>query len=439
MEHYNELKELLKTAIGERTKKDFAAAAGLSQEYLTRAMKEGPINRPSRSTLKKIMLASEGRVSYTELLSACGYDASEEKNGAELSERKSLSYMERASKCAYELKEGFLKLGSNRQIYESLNDYIELVDLLYGVEKISFEVGEERDFGDRNHKNADGSVVIRATWGTEEFTARTELLVWFARLVNGALVIIDTEFSKSALEQAGSELVRRGSYRTETEHCTAVCGEKIVYSVATPIRKEHAFSKADEAAYLRRIKAFKQRGMSDKDAFLAALLGDPERRKRIMSVEGEGFYLDGVSEYIVREFLLRHHETFNRSEEEAKILDGLQNDEDFSSLFAAYQCDADLPDRGGFEVAICNVIRRETGIDVHIWGTMETERERSRFGNRPVLMLEAGMPWEFQGAEKTMTGDEVRAALDAYAKELRLVEAPVYYLMEVDLDEDDVL
>ena len=67
------LSDLLTFAQGHRTREAYAKDAGLSLTYvssLVRQLTEGP---PGPASLKKLADASQGRISYAELMGACGF------------------------------------------------------------------------------------------------------------------------------------------------------------------------------------------------------------------------------------------------------------------------------------------------------------------------------------------------------------------------------
>lgn len=70
----NYFTNLMVLAIGDRTKKDFAAAIGISPEYLSRLMNPNNKIIPSKDLLKKVAEVSESPfVSREELFKSCGY------------------------------------------------------------------------------------------------------------------------------------------------------------------------------------------------------------------------------------------------------------------------------------------------------------------------------------------------------------------------------
>lgn len=66
--------DLVKKAQGSRSQKKFASDVGITTAYLNRAL-TGRYDKPFMpNTLRKIAMASEGRVDYKDLLTAAGYD-----------------------------------------------------------------------------------------------------------------------------------------------------------------------------------------------------------------------------------------------------------------------------------------------------------------------------------------------------------------------------
>lgn len=74
--HFNKaaLSLLIKRALGNRSQKSFAEDIQLSQEHLSRLIKQKRDTPPTIDTLGKIAANSQNTVSIEELLSVCGYD-----------------------------------------------------------------------------------------------------------------------------------------------------------------------------------------------------------------------------------------------------------------------------------------------------------------------------------------------------------------------------
>ena len=75
-----ELLSLITKAIGQRSIKSFALDAGLSPDYMYRLVKGRLEDSPRRNTLRKISEASNGTVTYRELVKASGYEATSTEN-----------------------------------------------------------------------------------------------------------------------------------------------------------------------------------------------------------------------------------------------------------------------------------------------------------------------------------------------------------------------
>lgn len=68
-----QLAALIKSALGKRTQKEFAAQVQIRPEHLSRILNCHYDTPPSVDTLKRIALNSDNNISYHALLSACGY------------------------------------------------------------------------------------------------------------------------------------------------------------------------------------------------------------------------------------------------------------------------------------------------------------------------------------------------------------------------------
>lgn len=73
--NYNQsaFSQLLRSAIGNRKKKDFASIIGISPEYLSRLLNGKAPNTPSIELLKNIARNAQNSISYSQLLQVCGY------------------------------------------------------------------------------------------------------------------------------------------------------------------------------------------------------------------------------------------------------------------------------------------------------------------------------------------------------------------------------
>lgn len=438
---YVEFKVLLQEAIGNRSQKDFAESAGISKEHLNRMLRDGDINQPSRSTLKKI--ASASGIDYERLLTACEYDVDFEKTkntSLELKKRATLPTLRRVKKCVEDIHRGFSETVKNNPIFDDIEDLLELVDLLYSVEDIEYTLSEERDFGDIKHNNADCSRIITASWKDEYFEAEMEILLWYAFLSRGGIVVTAVEFDKESLEKSGSKIIAQQAFMEKSqdkgENTLVVPKNHVSYQTGNFVYSIKFISPRKEVSqsdirFARRVEEFKRvKGMSEKEAFLAALFGDPDRPKRIMSVEGRGFYLDETPDYVVMNFLDYHKDTFLSIEDQdtEEIFRALiKGEKNLDNAFEQY-ITKDNGAHGHWGAAVADIIRIETGVHVEMWGYRKSED----LGNRPCIMVSQAMPWEFTGKEKEMDKDELVHTLDRYAKELRSYEGYVHYLMEID-------
>ena len=410
METYTQFKSLLLKAIGDMTRASFAETAGVTPEYISRSLKDGPINKPTRSTLKKLAAASAGKVSYEEFLQSCGYELTE--NDKATPGRPDLPDGLRINRCVKELIKGFTSLG-NKSIYPSFEDYLDDIKLLYSTEDIEFDVSERTDFGDKKHPEADGSVIVTISWGNNIYHVDMDILVWVADLTNGHIIVIEACTDKETLKQAGSKRAIAGKGGTN-----AVYEIKLLNK--TPKERQSG------TAFERRINEFKKyKGMNDKQALMAAIFGDPDKPKRMMSVEGIGIYLDDIPEFVFRNFLKNHEKTFCMSEAEKQVYkEFVVNKAPMGELFKDYATDENFPYIGLWYSAIYNIIKRETGIDITLWKKDDIPC------NRPVLMLDQRMPWEYDEKTRALSREDLIKILDPYARELRrYVDTDAFHML----------
>lgn len=201
---YPEFRNFLILAIGNKRKKqEFADDAGLSASHLSRMLNNDIISRPSRSTLRKIANASEGRVSYQDLLFSCEYasaysepvQASDEKKGLLFSEPDNIvtSFI---SGISFESK-------ANSAIkFNSLIDILSAVRPLYGKAfpyLLKFDVLDHKPYTGCQHGAAEECANIIASWEGKHYKCEFGFVVYYFITQGGGYVLSDAAFDLNSL------------------------------------------------------------------------------------------------------------------------------------------------------------------------------------------------------------------------------------------------
>lgn len=418
MNDNKKFQELLIKAIGERNKSVFAAAAGMTKEYISRALREDFSYTPSRKMLKKIAGASERRVGYTELLEACGYDV-ETALEEDMNEKFDRSGPAAVSKAVEDFIEGFTIACAKGNRYESVEDLADYVYTLWGSGDVKFTYGAERDFGDSAHKDADCSMLITISQANPDGSSFIlEVVVWYMLLQKNGICTVGASFDPATLMRSGSGLYRKWykkeqpaafSYSVEDEaekwissKSKAVHSRKgnMMYMTVSVVKEDRIYeytlvaedktTDEQKQAHEEKIKEYMERGMSREEAEKAALLGDPDVPRKIKTMEGIGFYLDEIDDAAIAKFLITHGEAFARSDGEMELAARVLEQEPLDKVFKTYKPDITAPAFGKFNV-ILNVMIRETGYDFYPCGFCLSKEYMEKYGNKPCIMLQMGM------------------------------------------------
>lgn len=161
--------------------------------------------------------------------------------------------------------------------------------------------------------------------------------------------------------------------------------------------------------------------------------GDPDKPKRIMSIEGIGFYLDKAPEYSVRRFFQNHKDTFCQSEKNIEIYNRLVIEKNsLEDAFLHSRSDFYFVENDGgaemWQLAVLDIINHETDLDVSYWKADDIPH------NRPVIMVEQHFPEDYNEYTRSLTKKEILKILDGYAREAKTYASlDVFHLMMVDL------
>lgn len=428
-----EFRDLLRKAIGpDRTQAEFAEAAGITPQHLSKMLTQERIPRPAITTLRKIAGHAFGGITLNMLLTACGYevDATEESSvvNPTKKQRAELSAGARAKACVEDLKSGFQTLSVNNPVYGSLYDFVDMVNTIYAVESVSYRIDGEKEIEDEMHPTAELSAVINASWTDTDYTGEMEAVVYYCKTRKNAVVVMGVAFDYDSLLKADSAMAWEVHTTQDEINRKEGCLYTVKYKRQNKVSDESAQLFNEKMQYL-----MTEKGLDEKEAMLQAIFGDPDRPKRISTVEGEGFYIDRVPEYAVINFLHTHQNTFCRSQKEQEMLDRLANGEALDKIFEYYDTDSkNMVGFGHWGVAIANVMYRETNIQFDFWDDVDYD-----YNVRPCIMFSATMPYHMNETEKELSRDTLIQILDQYARELKTeVASDCYTIIEMDVRED---
>lgn len=386
------------------------------------------IPRPAITTLRKIAGHAFGGITLNMLLTACGYEADGESSAANpiKKQREGLSAGSRAKACVEDLKIGFQTLSVNNPVYSSLFDFVDMVNTIYAVESVSYRIDGEKEIEDEMHPNAELSAVINASWTDKDYTGEMEAVVYYCKTRKNAVVIMGVAFDYDSLLKADSAMAWE-AYTTQDE-----IDRKEEYLYTVKYKRQNTASSESAQLFNEKVQyLMEKKGLDEKEALLQAIFGDPDRPKRISTVEGEGFYLDRIPEYAIINFLHAHQTTFCRSQKEQEMLDRLENGEALDKIFEYYETDSkNMVGYGHWGVAIANIMYRETNIQFDFWDDVD-------YDVRSCIMFSATMPYHMNETEKELSRDTLIQILDQYARELKTeVAADCYTIIEMDVRED---
>lgn len=419
---YPLFRNLLITAIGDRSQAEFAKRSGISPEHISRMLNNSYINRPSLSTLRKIAGNANGGITLDELKSACGYEEStskirENETGEEFIERVRVKALERAS-----YLEAIVDFTDFEESYwTSIYDF---VSSLFKDIEIGIKVGDTTTISATDHIYG---CMVTLSWGEDEYYAEAHMVVHFHEDEPGdeILKVIDgAYFSAKSLTPLNNTPRNKGiQYLPEDEECLAV--ENTVYKGISCIIwyrrigsiSTRADSNVRKARRNREIKDIMDAnpGISSSEALLKMIF-DERPNRYLTSVEGYGFYVDNMPDYIARRFLEAHQGTYVQAEDDKETFERIKSGE--------------TPEDGFIE-EIAKVMRRETGIKFCAWEKDDLEKGNSLCNtNRSCIMLEKLMPFEMNETEKNLSCQSLQQIIDRYAAELHCeVDWCVYYMM----------
>ena len=221
MQAYNEKSiALIRKAIGNRTQKEFAQTSGLSQYNITRILtNKYNTSVPRRSTLRMIANASEGRVTYEELLEACGYTVEGVQTSAdqeEILKKSERDEVEKASLAtAADVCEGLSTLAGSAARYDSLEDFIDTVTMLYSTNDLRLIVISEENCEGKKHKGAEkvAHCMIHFWRGNIVYQSSIYCSIYFCKTENGGYIISDVIYDLQSLVDAKHPMIYKYIFR----------------------------------------------------------------------------------------------------------------------------------------------------------------------------------------------------------------------------------
>ena len=363
-EEFAEFRMLLRKGMGTRTQAEFARDAGISPQVLNRMMNLPVISRPRAKTLQMLAAQTEG-VSLKELMESVGYDINGEPEEEELTEkekRETLSNKERANLAAKDLTTGLAELTSGgNAVYDNLNDFLDMLYVLYSVEEFSFQIISEDEYDGEKYPAADEIALVETSFLNGQVVNVIPFAVYFYRKKDGRIFITNADAGFEALKEVGFFEPREQEAMEEFGHGA---DQPVIYSVNR---------------FKKRVSPDKKDGDAKK-RLLEALFGTGETFDT--TVIGFGFELKSTPKAFP-EFLKAHKETFlsidniypkiPEKKDPETLYKEIENGNDPDEVLKDYMDQ----DRTGYGVgaAIASIMRKETGFGFSYWSDTEHEFE----------------------------------------------------------------
>lgn len=378
---YNEFRQLLAKAMEgySGTQADFAKQAGIAPETLNRLINNEVISRPSKMTLKKIASIAKNGVTYEMLLKACNYEGVPADNR---SFKERMTDFDELIGCGSALYNG---------AYASVNEYVDMLLSLYSRENISYHIVSTVDAKKEDVHRCDKVALVNMSFTISETqSAEKDVLVYY----------YETKSDKAVVTCITDDLETAASYDSET-------ARRILELEAESKQKEHfrslIWSSKDKKVY---------EPMSSEELLLKTIFGE-EVHSKTVNIRGIGFVLPKyIPEYVFKNFMRNHKDTFCRSEKEKKIYESyIEGDAAKDKVFRDYLAET-VTGAGGrsWLAVIVNIIYREENINTQGWKTLD---------DHECVVFADSMPWDFNETERSFSRRSFMITLDKYARELR--------------------
>ncbi len=202
-------KELLNDAIGSnRTQSQFAADIGVSRQTISKMLQDGYSGTPSEATLEKIADHSTGNVTVRMLKTALGLPVSEESD--EHKDFFKLPYSRRNNIMAEEMRDGIRTLAT-RTRFDSLQDFLNLVIMLYARFDMSFRFDDTKDTDETSrsqHNGAEKYVNTYIEWEDDDCKVCYGVTFFVCETTGGGVFITDVAFDEKTLYSCGHKLAK---------------------------------------------------------------------------------------------------------------------------------------------------------------------------------------------------------------------------------------
>lgn len=380
---YDQFGSLLKRGIGERTQAEFAKECGISPEHVSRMLNSARASFPSRSTLEKIAPHVVGGVTLEQLYAACGY-RTDDIGKSEPEKRVSLGDDERIWLTIRDLKTGFHAMTSAPKLWDSIRQFLDAFDALYGVEELKYVFGNEKPYSGTQKANSEFCGALQVSLTAEKFVTTVYASLFYSKTTGGRYLISDVSFDAASLADAG----------------------------VFPDKVDNAVMKAGGGASISSVPVVCETTHLDKKAVVG--LGDEGRAMNVLPIalHGFGFVVDGIYDDVLLSFLKEHRDSFCSDPERNELFisamaDGASLDEVFSGFDGGFSFARSV----GKYAVIPAIIRAETNVAFVLWnepGDLEMFPI-----NRPCVVVPDTDP--FFGNRELLRGVALR-----YAKELRV-------------------
>ena len=327
-------------------------------------------------------------------MEVCGYE-----DGAIKKELDKMETKDRIARCVKSIREGFMSLGSNNAIYPNIYEYADMVYTIYGEEEIGIAVEQPIELATNERGSAENAVFVKLSWGTSKFSAIMDVLVFYCETKGGSVIINDVAFDQATLAKYGS-------------------------TVCSLLVEADKFTGNLEAVAVKYFK--KNKPLTAEEKLLKTIFGENPGRTTVKTVEGIGFTIDEELEYVFKNFLKKHKDTFcSNSNDERIFSEYVEGDVDRKDAFLGYGPDMDTSSiSSSWGDAVVNIIYRETGLNVSFFGDYnahysDEELEQYDVSSTPIILFTFRAPWELNEVEKQVSKEFVIKTLDTYARELR--------------------
>lgn len=389
-------RKLLKTAMDgyDGTQADFAKEANIAPETLNRMLNQETISKPSKNTLRKLAGIARNGVTYEMLLEACEY--APEKRDNRTAKEKANSFIA--------FGEYFTEHTAKYSMspFPSIKDFIESAIMIYSDIDIVYEILDEVPIHAGSERYGDHAVIVKLSSKlSDNISAMTDLLVLYHTTINGKCIIT----------LATNDVNETIKYDSETA--------KRIIKVKNRATNTATEQTPSNVLYIKNQKKRKYEPITQEERLLKAIFGESSDPDNTVTIAGIGFYIPkNIPEFLIKEFLKNHKDTFCQTEKEADLYNRYINENATKeAVFARYSVDTVTGAGGNCWLGmLVNIIYRETKLNVQGWLNAFNDDDEPI---ADAIVFANGMPWDFTEDEKYYNRRSLIVALDKYARELR--------------------